>query len=97
MNKGEIWMFGQRYQTLYNHIMPPNQPSCNFVAGTLSSVGSSVTATSLHPGGVNALFADGHVKALRLEQTLNPAAFLWGTRFYPYNNLPVMSGGVPVQ
>lgn len=58
-------MFGQRYQTLYNHIMPPNQPSCNFVAGTLSSVGSSVTATSLHPGGVNTLFADGHVQFVK--------------------------------
>lgn len=79
MNKGEIWMFGQRYQTLYNHIMPPNQPSCNFVAGTLSSVGSSVTATSLHPGGVNALFADGHVQFVK--QTIQ--ANIWraiGTR-----------------
>jgi len=79
MNKGEIWMFGQRYQTLYNHIMPPNQPSCNFVAGTLSSVGSSVTATSLHSGGVNALFADGHVQFVK--QTIQ--ANIWraiGTR-----------------
>lgn len=65
MNKGEIWMFGQRFQTLYNHVMPPNQPSCNFVAGTLSSVASSVTATSSHPGGVNSLFADGHVQFIK--------------------------------
>jgi prepilin-type processing-associated H-X9-DG protein/prepilin-type N-terminal cleavage/methylation domain-containing protein len=79
MNKGEIWMFGQRYQTLYNHVMPPNQPSCNFVYSTISSIASSVTTTSLHPGGVNALFADGHVQFVK--QTIQ--ANIWraiGTR-----------------
>lgn len=79
MIKGEVWLFGQYNHTLYNHMMPPNQPSCNFVFGTVSRVGSSVTAASLHPGGVNALFADGHVQFVK--QGVN--ALIWraiGTR-----------------
>lgn len=77
-SKGEIWLFGQHFHTLYNHMMPPNQPSCTFVPGRLS-VGSSATATSLHPGGVNALFADGHVQFVKQSVAAN----LWraiGTR-----------------
>jgi hypothetical protein len=79
MNKGEIWLFGQRFQTLYNHVMPPNQPSCNFILGNLSATNDAETATSLHPGGVNALFADGHVQFVK--QTIQ--ANIWraiGTR-----------------
>lgn len=64
MIKGSMWMVGQRDQTLYNHVMPINTPTCSNRRGAPSAV-SAATATSLHPGGVNSLFADGHVKFLR--------------------------------
>ena len=65
MNKGEIWLFGQRVQTLYNHVMTPNQPSCSFMNSRVSNLGNSITSTSQHPGGVNTLFADGHVQFIK--------------------------------
>jgi prepilin-type N-terminal cleavage/methylation domain-containing protein/prepilin-type processing-associated H-X9-DG protein len=41
-----------------------------------------------HQGITNYLFADGHAKAVKLEVTLNPSNFLWGTRVYSYNGAP---------
>jgi prepilin-type N-terminal cleavage/methylation domain-containing protein/prepilin-type processing-associated H-X9-DG protein len=43
-----------------------------------------------HLEGSNFAFADGHVKFYRLEQTLNPNNFLWGTKYYPLNSIPVL-------
>ncbi len=37
---------------------------------------------SRHNKAINFLFCDGHVKAMRLEQTLNPNNFLWGKNAY---------------
>ena len=43
---------------LYNHALPPNRPSCL----NETDVGTGVySAGSLHPGGVNVLYGDGHV------------------------------------
>lgn len=36
-----------------------------------------------HSEGSNYMFFDGHAKFHRLEQTLNPADFLWGDKWYP--------------
>jgi prepilin-type processing-associated H-X9-DG protein/prepilin-type N-terminal cleavage/methylation domain-containing protein len=36
-----------------------------------------------HNGGGNYLFLDGHAKWMKLEQTLSPTNFLWGSRWYP--------------
>jgi prepilin-type N-terminal cleavage/methylation domain-containing protein/prepilin-type processing-associated H-X9-DG protein len=36
-----------------------------------------------HLGGANYAFVDGHAKWLRLEQTLDPANFMWGDLWYP--------------
>ena len=36
-----------------------------------------------HRDGSNYVFYDGHAKWLRIEQTLGPTHFLWGTKFYP--------------
>lgn len=66
MIKGEMWVLGQRDCTLYNHVMPVNQPSCANTLGSTSPVGSA-TATSFHTDGVNGLFADGHVGYSRSE------------------------------
>lgn len=51
--------------TLYNHILPPNNPSCT--NGGLYGTAIS-TATSDHSGnGVNVVFADGHVQFIYAE------------------------------
>ena len=45
-----------------------------------------------HGGGANYIFADGHAKWFRLEQTLSPTNFMWGDKWYPtlepYGNCP---------
>ncbi len=55
---GRFWIHGDLSSTLYNHILAPNQNSCT--NGTRVQQGA-YTAGSFHPGGVNVLFADGHV------------------------------------
>lgn len=52
---GITWM----EEAIYTHILPPNRPSC-FNNGTVSF--GCLTASSLHLGGVNCLFGDGHVQ-----------------------------------
>lgn len=70
--KGVLWTLGQREFTLYDHTLPINWPSCG---STVSSkvVAGATTATSLHPGGANCLFADGHVRLL--SGGINPAVW----------------------
>jgi prepilin-type N-terminal cleavage/methylation domain-containing protein/prepilin-type processing-associated H-X9-DG protein len=34
-------------------------------------------------GGANYSFLDGHAKFHKLEQTLNPSSWMWGSRYYP--------------
>ncbi|MBC8101001.1 MAG: hypothetical protein H7Z41_00245, partial [Cytophagales bacterium] len=46
-----------------------------------------------HSGGSNYLFADGHAKWHKIQQTLNPAQFLWGKKMYSANDLPIMVSG----
>lgn len=62
--KGQVWVIGQRDYSLYTHVITPNQPSCSNTPGSSAPL-SAITATSLHPGGVNCLFADGHVQVVR--------------------------------
>jgi len=56
-------------------------------------------AVDRHTGGAVYQFLDGHVKWLRLEQTLDPDNFLWGTRIYSQNSATVFKedGVTPVQ
>ena len=56
-NKGNGWFFGDFNFTLYNHVMSINQHSC-VNAGSVQE--GAWTAGSVHPGGANVLFADGH-------------------------------------
>jgi prepilin-type N-terminal cleavage/methylation domain-containing protein/prepilin-type processing-associated H-X9-DG protein len=63
-------------QSLYDHDLPPGGPSC--LNGDSVNYGAW-TAASRHPGGVNALFADAHVRSVRSAVSL-PIWRALGTR-----------------
>ncbi len=63
--KGQYWIMGERQS--YSHTQPPNRRACNYANVGLDGR-MSITmhgASSLHPGGVNVMFADGSVKFLK--------------------------------
>ena len=62
LNKGASWWDGNYLNTLYNHHQPPN--SLQYDCITYHNPGWKA-ARSYHPGGVNALFADGHVSFIK--------------------------------
>ena len=76
LNKGAAWSDGNYLNTLYNHHQPPNSPAPDCIV--YHNPGWKA-ARSLHPGGVNALFADGHVGFTK--STIQPAIWRYlGTR-----------------
>lgn len=51
-----------------------------------------------HSGGANYVFADGHAKWHRFEQTINPNAFLWGKKWYHGDGQAILdAAGNPVR
>lgn len=69
--RGSKWFFGAPGHAMYNHIRAPNDSNIDCRGGVpLSNRGPSVwnlvshnvTAHSEHPGGVSALYCDGHVQ-----------------------------------
>ncbi|MBC8136782.1 MAG: prepilin-type N-terminal cleavage/methylation domain-containing protein [Fibrella sp.] len=52
-----------------------------------------------HSSGSNYIFADGHAKWHKFEQTINPNNFLWGKRFHPGANQQILdlASGQPVK
>ncbi|NLY00584.1 MAG: DUF1559 domain-containing protein [Rhodopirellula sp.] len=54
---GTRWCDGRAGYTAFNTILPPNGPVCNGQTTT-----GILTANSRHPGGVNAVLADGSVR-----------------------------------
>jgi len=60
----------------------------NAPSSTKSRLG--YTELERHLGGSNYAFADGHAKWYKLEQTLNPNAFLWGKKAYSVVNTPAI-------
>jgi prepilin-type processing-associated H-X9-DG protein len=67
---GHIWTDGQAEVVGFNTILPPNAPSCvNDNNTNADSTGGVLNASSNHPGGVNATFADGSVRFI--NQNIN--------------------------
>ena len=72
--KGEFWLMGNMDFTLYNHTVPPNQPSC-----VADQNMSAATAGSLHPGGAHVLTMDGGTHFVK--ESIDPQVWLaLGTR-----------------
>jgi prepilin-type N-terminal cleavage/methylation domain-containing protein/prepilin-type processing-associated H-X9-DG protein len=59
--KGEWAMYGKTMH--YSHTQMPNRRSC--INGDWGRFGDMIAASSNHPGGVNALFADGTVRFVK--------------------------------
>ena len=57
--RGTPWHGGSLGVAMYTHTLTPNRPSCTNKTEIITGV---YTASSMHPGGVNVAFADGHVK-----------------------------------
>lgn len=57
-SQGGAWWGGDPPETMYNHVLPPNQPSCD--SGLVQTW--VLTAGSEHPGGCLSLYGDGHVE-----------------------------------
>ena len=56
--RGFPWHGGGMGTALYTHTLPPNRPSCTNGSSVMTGI---YTAASMHPGGVNVAFADGHI------------------------------------
>jgi prepilin-type N-terminal cleavage/methylation domain-containing protein/prepilin-type processing-associated H-X9-DG protein len=69
--RGSRWLYGAPGHSMYNHIRPPNDPDVDCRGGLPHSIRTNfwwdrlslnVAARSRHPGGVHALFCDGHIQ-----------------------------------
>lgn len=56
--RGRPWWDGGLGTTLYNHILPPNRPSCYNGTGVPEG---AYTVASFHPQGIQSAFGDGRV------------------------------------
>ena len=62
---GSMWFWGQGGQCEYSHVMTPNTWSCEYDWSVGPGDAGAYTASSRHPGVVNALFLDGSVHAIK--------------------------------
>ena len=59
---GALWSDGQAERVGFNTVLPPNAPSCVNDGNTnADSNGGVLNASSMHPNGVNSVFADGSI------------------------------------
>ncbi|WZO98524.1 DUF1559 domain-containing protein [Isosphaeraceae bacterium EP7] len=65
LDKGFGWWDGDYRTTLYNHYLTPNSKSYDCWQKSPPHNPAIKTARSNHPGGVNALFCDGHVQYVK--------------------------------
>jgi len=66
--KGEWAYYGKSMH--YTHTNPPNRRSC--VSDDFGRAGDMISASSLHPGGVNVAFMDGSVKFIKSTVAYQP-------------------------
>lgn len=64
--RGTPWILADYSSTCYNHVLPPNKPSCT--NGAFIQQGAW-TAGSLHLSATHVVFADGHVQ--RISDSVN--------------------------
>ncbi len=70
LDKGVGWWEGGMRSTLYNHALTPNSKVANDCLGPMNPLRPGFKAPrSLHPGGANVLFCDGHV--MFVKDTVN--------------------------
>lgn len=62
LERGNTWLEGAPFRTLYNHVSTPNPPHTDCGLENDIWLGGVFAARSLHPGGVNLLLADGSVR-----------------------------------
>lgn len=60
---GSMWLRADVGSTLYNHVLPPNRPSCINNSGEFKN--GAWTAGSRHADKTHTMFADGHVKSIK--------------------------------
>ena len=86
--RGYNYAYGTSDSVYFNTILPPNSPSC-LVRADLSLRGNILSASSFHPGGVNAVMANGSIRFIsemidcsdltRVNENIGPSANgLWG-------------------
>jgi prepilin-type N-terminal cleavage/methylation domain-containing protein/prepilin-type processing-associated H-X9-DG protein len=91
---GVRWNDGSAEFTGFNTVLPPNSPSC--YTG-LSNTNGLFTAQSRHPGGINALLADGSVRfigeGIDAGNQGAPEALSGGSPYGVWGALGTINGG----
>ena len=67
--QGTLWPFGHPHWGAFTTVLPPNSPSCYRGGDNPSNASGIWSPNSHHPGGVVAMFADGHVEFL--DESIN--------------------------
>ncbi len=92
INRGQYWGWGAEAMSLFNTIVPPSsqqypwsfcRSGCNGCCGggpcALADHSEIANCNSMHPGGANVMFADGHVQFIKSSISIQTWWFL-GTR-----------------
>jgi prepilin-type processing-associated H-X9-DG protein len=72
-DQGRYWFWTGRERTLYNHAQAPNGMVPDAISMNIMTARGMATARSNHPGGVNALMADGSVRFV--SETISQAVW----------------------